>query len=287
MNGIGGNSLIGSSQGFFVRVSSGQTGGALTFRNGQRVTSYATQVPVRRGTADPRPLVQLELRGASGTADALYAYAETGASPGFDPQYDAVKLPNTTGLNLASVAGTGEGLAIDGRAAFSPATVLPLTLGVPAAGTYSLAAALRNLPAGLDAWLVDALTGQMVNLTQQPRYAFAVTAAQAATLITGRFSVVFRAGALAAATGLTATAVTLYPNPAHDAFTVLVPGVAGATALQAELLNALGQVVLRQTAALPAAGVQLRVPTAELAQGVYLLRLQAGESIVTKRVMVQ
>ena len=56
----------------FVRVSAGQTAGTLTFRDAQRVTSYATQVPFRRGTADTRPLVQLNLQSPAGTADALF-----------------------------------------------------------------------------------------------------------------------------------------------------------------------------------------------------------------------
>ena len=289
VNGIG-NPLVGSSQGFFVRVSSGQTTGSLTFRNGQRLTSYATQAAVLRQTADARPLVQLTLRADTGTGatDVLYAYAEAGATPDFDPQYDAVKLPNTTGLNLASLATTGEALAIDGRPVFAANTVLPLTVGVPAAGSYTLtAAALHNLPPTLDAYLSDAATGQTVNLRQQPGYSFNVNLAQAATLQAGRFTLRFGTqSALATLPALTAAGVTLYPNPAHAAFTVGVPAVAGATHVQAELLNTLGQVVLRQTAPLAAAGATLTFDATGLATGIYLLRLQAGAGLVTKRVVI-
>ena len=289
VNGIPSSTYIGSGQGFFVRVSTGQTAGTLTFRNNQRLTSYTAQVPMRRGTADTRPLVQLELRGATGPADVLYAYAENGATPAFDTQFDAVKLPNSTGLNLASLATTSEALAIDGRPAFTAATVLPLTVGVPAAGSYSLtAAALSNLPAGLDAFLSDAVTGRTVNLSQQPAYAFNVTTAQAATLITGRFALSFAArSVLATTTALTAAEVTLYPNPTHAAFTVLVPAVAGAGLVQATLFNALGQVVRQQAAALPTAGARLVVETADLAAGVYTLRLLVGTTTLAKRVVLQ
>ena len=283
------NRFIAAGQGFFVRVSSGQTSGTLTFQNSQRVTTPATQVPFRRPAADPRPLVQLELRTATGAADALYAYAETGATPAFDVAFDARKLPNTTGLNLSSTATSSENLAIDGRPVFDAATVLPLNVGVPAAGTYTLAAAdLANLPTGLDAYLRDAQTGQTVNLRTQPAYAFAVTAAQASALLVGRFTLQFAAStALATAPALVAAQVQLYPNPAHGSFAVLMPGVVGATAVQAELLNALGQVVRRQSAALPASGTTLQVETGELATGVYTLRLLAGPTAVTKRVVLQ
>ena len=286
-NGVGGNPVLPVGQGFFARVSSGQTTGGLTFRNSQRLTA-PDNTPFQRTAADARPLVQLELRTATGLADALYAYAQTGATAGFDAQFDALKLPNTSGLNLASVASSSEALAIDGRPAFSTSTVLPLAVGVPAAGSYSLAAAaLNNLPAALDVVLVDALTGQTVNLRQQPTYAFAVTAAQAAAT-SSRFTLTFVARtALATTAALTAAEITLYPNPAHAAFTVLVPATAGAAQLHADLLNALGQVVRRQDAALPAAGARLVVDAAGLAAGVYTLRLQVGATAVAKRVVLQ
>jgi hypothetical protein len=237
-------------------------------------------------------LFELELRPGTSlaAADEFTAYAETGATAPFDSQYDAVKVPNTTGFNLAGVAASGEPLAIDGRAAFTAATVLPLTVGVPAAGTYALsAAALNNLPTGLDAYLADDLTGQVVRLSQGTSYSFSVSAAQAAATLTGRFRLLFRpATALAtAAPSLSAADVTVFPNPAHARFTVLLPGLSQASTVQAELLNALGQVVRRLSAALPATGTQLTLETAELATGVYTLRLLAGPTTLAKRVVIE
>jgi len=282
--------LIGTGQGFFVRVSSGQSSGTLTFRNSQRVTDYTSQAPVYRTTADLRPLVQLELRTSTGQADGLAVYAEAGATPGFDTQYDAGKLANSTGLNLASVSAANESLAIDGRPAFTTATVVPLTVGVPAAGTYSLAvAALNNLPASLDAYLTDAQTGQTVRLGQQSSYSFSVTATEATALLTGRFTLTFKGATPLASTPTlpTIAEVALYPNPASEHFKVLMPAVAGASQVQATLFNTLGQVVRRQAAALPATGATLTVETAGLPAGVYTLRLQAGTTNVAKRVIIK
>ncbi|GAB3875841.1 hypothetical protein GCM10028824_32330 [Hymenobacter segetis] len=90
----------------------------------------------------------------------------------------------------------------------------------------------------------------------------------------------------ATTTALTATGVSVYPNPAHESFTVRVPAVANATSVQAELLNALGQVVRKQSVALPAAGASFTVPTADLATGVYTLRLRAGDASLAKRVVI-
>jgi hypothetical protein len=46
-------------------------------------------------------------------------------------------------------------------------------------------------------------------------------------------------------------------------------------------------VVRRQTAALPTTGTQLTIEAAGLAAGVYTLRLQAGSTTLTKRLVVQ
>ncbi len=286
VNGIGGNPVLPTAQGFFVRVSAGQTSGSLTFHNAQRLTAV-NATAFQRTTADLRPQVQLDLAG-NGLADAFTAYAQDGATAGFDTRYDAVKLPNSTGLNLASATAT-DNLAIDGRPAFTAGLVLPLAVGVPAAGTYSLSATtMANLPAGLAGFLTDAQTGQTTQLSPGTSYRFSVTAAQATSLLTGRFSLRFGPQtALATVPVLTAELVSVYPNPAHGSFAVLVPGVAQATSVQAELLNTLGQAVRRQSAALPAAGTTLTVETANLAAGVYTLRLTAGATVLAKRVVIQ
>jgi hypothetical protein len=289
VNGLpAGGGLLASGQGFFVRVSAGQTSGSLTFRNAQRLTTPAAAT-FQRATADQRPLVALALRSSTGQADLFYAYAEAGATAATDAAYDAAKLPNATGLNLASLASDQGRLAIDGRAAFTPATSLALTVGVPAAGSYSLSApTLANLPAGLDAYLRDAQTNQTIKLSPGTSYAFAVTAAEAGTLLAGRFTLQFSpALALAASPGLPAASVSVYPNPAHGSFMVQLPGVANAPSVQAELLNVLGQVVRRQSASLPAGGTTLLLPAAGLPPGVYTLRLQAGAASLVKRVVIQ
>jgi hypothetical protein len=291
VNGIG-NPVLPVAQGFFARVASGQPSATMTFRNAQRLTtSDPTTFQRSAASPDPRPLVQLELRTATSAAvaDEFFAYAEAGATPAFDAAFDAEKLPNPTGFNLAGIAPSGPSLAVDARAAFTAATVLPLSVGVPAPGPYALSAAtLANLPAGLDAYLADDLTGQLTRLAAGTSYSFSVSAAQAAAPIVGRFRLLFRpATALATTASLRAADVAVFPNPARTRFTVVLPGLGQASTVQAELRNALGQLVRRQTVALPASGTQLSFDTAELATGVYTLRLQAETTNLAKRVVIE
>jgi len=283
-NGVGASPIINTGAGFWVRVSTPGGTGTLNLTNANRATSFAAEPAFGRGSVDTRPLLQLALSGA-GLADEAYVYFERGASAAADNTHDAVKLSNPDGLNLASLAGS-EALAINGLPELMATTIVPLQLAVPSAGTYVLeATALRNLPG--TAYLLDASTGQRVNLRQQGRYSFTATAASLA----GRFTLVFEPAAapLASAAALEAARISVFPNPAHSKFTVLVPAVAHSAVVKVSMVNSLGQEV--RSASQPAAtadATAVAIDAAGLAAGVYTLRVQAGTSApVTKRVVLE
>ncbi|MBG8555884.1 ice-binding family protein [Hymenobacter guriensis] len=282
VNGVPfGGQNIAAAQGFFVRVTTPGTTGSLTFSNAARLTTYANPA-FQRGPGEQRPLVQLDLLGQN-QADAAYAYWEQGATPGFDARFDAVKFPVRSGLSLALLAGTEE-MSISGLPALNAATTteLPLTVRVPAAGTYTLhAAQLLNLPAGMKAYLRDAQTGQLTDLNAQPRYAFS-TATDG--LQAPRFTLVLSAGSvLAAAPAALREQVALYPNPARDAVRVLLPASLSKQPVEAVLVNSLGQTVRRQTVAADQRSLSLR----DLAPGVYTVQLRTAQGLIAKRLVVQ
>ena len=80
--------------------------------------------------------------------------------------------------------------------------------------------------------------------------------------------------------------VSVYPNPAHQRFTLVVPAGSLRTA-SASLSNALGQVVLTRQLNLPTAGGTTDFDVSNLAAGVYSLSLKAGNDLVVKRVVVE
>jgi hypothetical protein len=296
-NGIGvGNPEIPSGQGFFVRVAAGQSAGTLTLRNAHRVTSYGTQAAFHRPAADVRPLVELTLAGGNAPADATHVYFEAGATPDADAEFDAEKIFNPTGLSIYSEA-AGTPLAINGLApaALRQGTIVPLTLRVPAlTGSYTISAtSLRNLAGvAVGVFLVDAATGQRVDLQRQASYTFPLTPAEAPTgILAGRFSLHF--GPTATIPGLQVgtldgAAISLYPNPAKGHFTVLLPGRATASTAKLALLNSLGQPVLNRTLALPATGLSTEVDAAALPAGVYSLRVSLpGQAPSTQRVVLR
>ena len=280
VNGVGsGDPILAQGQGFFTRVSAGQTSGSLTLRNSHRVTTYQNPTYLRTGSS--RPLVQLDLQGA-GSADPLFVYFEAGATAGLDAEFDAAKLPNPSGLNVSAVAGNDE-LAINGLPLPTGSTnvVVPLQVRVPATGTYTLhAARLTNLPAGMVAYLRDRQTGAVQDLSQQPDYTFQFNA-----YYTGvRFELFFTPQrVLNVAPARLSAQVAVFPNPARKVVFVEVPAALTRAPLTATLVDALGRAVLTQP--LSAASSQLSL--ADVATGVYVLRLQTAQGTVTKKLVVE
>ena len=288
VNGMGGSPLVSAMQGFFMRVTTpGTSNGSLTLTNAARVTTFSTTPSFNRTTADPRPQVTLSLQGNSlQFADETSVYFEQGATAGFDTHFDAYKLANATGMNISSYI-TGDELSINGLTPLNTAvpTTVPLNVQVPSTGTYTLNATnLANFASATQVLLLDAVTGARINLTQQPLYSFTA----AATAMPGRFSLYFGpATALAVNNAALAQLVQLFPNPAHDSFTLVVPAELDRNTVTATLYNQLGQVVLQRKLAMTAAGATAQFNVSGLALGVYTLQLAGSDAKVSKRLVIQ
>lgn len=80
--------------------------------------------------------------------------------------------------------------------------------------------------------------------------------------------------------------VNIYPNPHKGIFTLDVPH-AGSTITDLEILNSVGQLVYHEHLA-PAYGtIKKEIVMGDAPPGVYLLRLQTGKGVLTKRFTIQ
>ncbi|MCC2545562.1 FG-GAP-like repeat-containing protein [Hymenobacter sp. BT175] len=287
VNGTGaGTGLIAAGQGFFVRASTAGASGSIALTNANRVTTYSA-TPTFQRAASTRPQVQLTLsNGAADLTDDVYLYAEAGATAAFDGNYDAYKLPNSTGLNVAAVSSTDETLSVQGLAPLTGTdVVVPLQVTVPGSGSYTLRAAqLANLPAGTFAYLRDAFTGAVVDLARQPVYTFTASA----TSLASRFSVLLTASrVMAVAPSALSQQVLLYPNPARQAVSIELPVALRQQATSLTLTNTLGQRVRSFT--LPADGRAegRTISLAGVAPGLYLLNLTTLQGVVVKQLVVE
>ena len=303
VNGQGGSPIIPTGQGFFVSQNAGAAAATLTVPLAARqalfgspavptlhrpaATAATATTATTATTADLRPRLTLALTAPGTAADGLVLYAEAGATPAFDPAFDAHKLPSPGQAELAALTPTREALAISGLPVLSAtqATLVPLRLRLPRAGSFALGAALANF-AGLDAYLLDALTGQRHNLRAAAAYPFA---AATAGEIAGRFTLQLGGAArpTAATAGALAAAVSLYPNPAHGSATVAVPAVPGVALATAVLRDALGREVRRQSASVTAAGGIFELNLNGLPAGLYALQLALGEQLLTRQLVVE
>jgi hypothetical protein len=284
VNGFG-NPVLPVGQAFFARVATGLSTATMNFRNSQRLT-VPNGTAFQRTTADARPQVQLTLQGAgSPVLDEATVYFETGASSDFEPAFDAEKLVNPTGLNLSTSLAGGRQLSINGQPELGAGQrAMPVAVGVPAAGVYTITASqLLNLGA-VPVYLRDKLLGTLTDLRQQATYQFAVSSASAPTMT--RFELVFSPQqALATVPAALAQQVALYPNPAKTQVTLTLPTALGRQAGTAALLDALGRVV--RTQELPASLASHSLPLGGLAQGMYSLRLTTEAGVLVKKLVIE
>ncbi|WP_345123998.1 T9SS type A sorting domain-containing protein [Hymenobacter antarcticus] len=290
VNNVGpaGANLVASGQAFFGRVGLPATV-TLTFTDAARETVYSSPVQ-NRGTAETRPLLELELKApTAGTLpDVLYVYQEAGATAAFDSYYDALKVILNGGQQPTLYQQAGpESLSIQGLPVGNQSQALPLGVNAPTAGTFTFTPQrLDNFPPATTLFLEDRQTGTWHNLRTG-----AYTATLAQGLSTARFVLHLNAqGPLATTNARLFAEVQVYPNPVPNAAVahVIVAGQAPALAqAQLTLLNSLGQRVYAAAHPTAQAGsVRFDVPTTGLAAGVYTVRVTTATGTITRKIML-
>ena len=178
------------------------------------------------------------------------------------------------------MAGT-EQLAIQGLPDVTTARVLPLTVAAAQAGSFTFEAAqLLNFPATAAVVLEDRLTGTLHDLR---------TGAYAAQLTAGRhdgrfFLRLSDNRVTAAANPRLSAALQLYPNPSTGKAYLSLPAQGAA---RVEVLNAVGQQVLAQSAKASNGLVTAELNTTGLTSGVYSVRVTTTDGTATTRLVVQ
>ena len=92
------------------------------------------------------------------------------------------------------------------------------------------------------------------------------------------------AAGLASASSAASGALSLSPNPAHNRVTIQLPTIPGATTATLTILDALGRTIRTQTAPTNA---QADLDLTGLAPGLYAVRVAAGGSTATRRLVVE
>ncbi|MEM7786479.1 MAG: zinc-dependent metalloprotease family protein [Bacteroidota bacterium] len=272
----------------------------------------ALTIPVAaRGATSRRTaprLLSFELATADGSAldRAATVVFRDGAEAGWDG-WDAEKLASLASPSVQIALGgerDGEALlkAQDSRP-LDPATFeVPVHVASAGAGPNLVLTwpRLDGLPSAWSLTLTDHETNETVDLRTADRHAFTVTETAARTAAlpgasarlggdTPRFTLTVRTSN-AVSTEVDTPAETWlgtpYPNPTRGAATVPF-GLAEAGAARLTLVDLLGrEVAVLSEGELPAGDAQAALPTAGLAPGLYVVRLEAGGRVLTRRAVV-
>jgi hypothetical protein len=229
-----------------------------------------------------RPLIRLDLMNSGTLTDQTHVYFQTGATLGFDPSFDATKLSNPSGLNIASVMGTQQ-FAINGLPPLNGSALsVLLFVGVPAFGTYRIQVGqFENLTTPA-VWLRDTQLNTRTRLALGTTYPLTFTTNYTAV---NRLYLEFDA-VVSANTPEAEAAVAVYPNPSHGSFSVELPALKSST-VQLRLFDALGRPVLTRILPLSATGATLPVPTTGLAPGLYTLWIEAGRKVLRRSIALE
>lgn len=92
---------------------------------------------------------------------------------------------------------------------------------------------------------------------------------------------------LSARNATLAQAISVYPNPARDAFTLSLPAMASQRTAKLTLINTLGQQVQTRTIQLSASGTETQVKVSGLATGLYTLQIQTADQLATKQIVIE
>ncbi|WP_400192212.1 kelch repeat-containing protein [Hymenobacter sp. B81] len=283
VNGVGTGDLstgqLAVAQGFFARNLAPGSTASVNFNLGMCATTYANPVFERQARRDLRPRLDLRLRQGAAD-DVVVFYAENGATTGSDARFDAWKVPTAQLLSVATVAGT-ERLSIQGLPELSGELVLPLEVLATQAGPATFEAArLDYFPAAVRVLLEDRATGRLHDLRGG-----AYTAPLTAGRHNGRFFVRLDAGrVLATGSERLAKELQLYPNPAAERAYLSLPATGTA---RIEVLNAVGQRVLAQEARASHGLATAELNTADLARGVYSVRVTTAEGTATRKLVLR
>jgi hypothetical protein len=257
-------------------------------------TATTASVSFTPSTGATSYVASLRTLPASGAATVLTPapttspYALTGLTPA--TRYRVYIRSNCPGgLAIDSADFTTRGLPVSNIAAgnFS-ATSAQLTFTAPAGATsYTV----TYVPQGGTTPItitVPASPFTLTGLTANTTYNITIVAnyANGATSTEVLFSFRVPFGSASRAS-LGNGVLSVFPNPAHRSFTLTLPAITGARVAQVTLINSLGQQVQSRSIELNADGTQTLMTVADLATGIYTLKVQAGAQSATQQVVLQ
>lgn len=265
---------IASGQGFFVYTASNST-----------VTIPQTAKSAANGTffrtASAQTGVEITLKSASGKQDAALFQFVAGTSSAWEPAWDAMKVMNPD-VNLFTIGGLQEKLAINALPFEGSQTILPLGFKVAEAGEYSISFIGSELAASYgDIYLKDNELGIIKPISDALEYTFATEAG----LHNDRLEIIVVNEVTKVEPTLSTINLQVFPNPSSNGSFSLRAGQDLAQ-VALNVLDAQGKVVYTSASSTLPVGQAMRVATS-LPAGAYVVKVQHANGLIVKSLIVK
>ncbi|NJW53341.1 T9SS type A sorting domain-containing protein [Salinimicrobium oceani] len=273
------NTIIPSMQGFFVRVSDPGTA-TLDFSNAVRTGNLVSQAFYKTKRNKILPQIKLTAGFAGETnSDATVIYFESGATPAFQKELDALKLLNTTAEvpSLYSISGEQEKLSIN---AISAAEFQEIPLGINSEKGGQMIIELKNVQNVFPStfiYLKDQKNKLIHNLWEVPAYSFTSQKGEN----NNRFSLILSSENLSEDLLKSSFALFSAHNFEGD---ILVRLQLSENVLGTVILSNLSGQVLQKR---KGKGKEELRFSGISAPGVYLVTLELGNEIQTKKILIK
>ena len=180
---FGASRYLAMGQGFFVQATNSDA--ELAIPEAARTSTIVSPL-FRSAVAEPEQ-VKIKVRG-NGYSDEAIVMIATDALPGTDYRYDALKMAGSADAPQLSTVKDGSNFTIASINAIDSLTVIPVTLIVGKAGSYSMNVTNTLNTNSLNTFLVDKLTGSSTLIDAAEAVSFSASPSDRSD----RFEIVFR-----------------------------------------------------------------------------------------------
>ena len=274
--GDGLTDYIAPGQAFFVAAASS---GSISFTTDMRTTSGGDDFVSGRLAQSTWSRFYLRLYENESFASETQFYFEEGLSLGLDPGHDAGAPFEDILMSRLPDNDQGVGMAINamGLSALEEETVIPLVLNRDAGVEFSISFEDSTIPEDVGVYLEDTLLETLTDLRSED---FTLTPESDLSDM-GRFYLRIGNTSLGG-NDLDESYISIY-KAASDDF-VTIEGLSNVEKANVQLFNIIGQEVLNTT--LNSNQSTQRLSTSGLTTGVYVIRLQADSSVISKKIII-
>ncbi len=271
----GGDRYIPSCQGFFVHASAASP--ALIVTEDAKPVVAQNNSFLRAAVVDHPDVIRLTLRGPAGDKDETAIRLMPQTTENFDAFFDADKLPNES-LSLFSMSGDGRKTSIQARPYVDGSDIF-LGYSVKMEGNYSIQLHLgEGVLDGRTWYLRDNEYGYIYSLPADYNLNFAVSGGILES--NSRFSLLGVTNTTTIKKSNEESSIVVFPNPAKGYFHLLnTENVKSVSIfdLNGKQIQAPQQVDLNQ----------IRMSTAHLPKGFYLVKIMTPDAVLTRKILVE